>query len=150
MGVGTYEAYKERLLKMKPNVYLNGEKVDRSGHWIDGGCYVMKQTFDLANDPEYEDVCTATSHLTGKKINRFTHIHQSKEDLLNKQMMTRLLCQHVGGCTQRCMGVDALNALAVVTYDCDEACGTTYHERFNKYLFTVKKMTLYVIAHKPT
>ena len=28
--VGTYEQYKERLLKMKPNVYLHGKKVDRS------------------------------------------------------------------------------------------------------------------------
>lgn len=30
MGIGTYEQYKERLLKMKPNVYLNGRCVDRS------------------------------------------------------------------------------------------------------------------------
>ena len=28
--VGTYEQYKERLLKMKPNVYLHGQKIDRS------------------------------------------------------------------------------------------------------------------------
>ena len=28
--VGTYEQYKERLLKMKPNVYLHGKKLDRS------------------------------------------------------------------------------------------------------------------------
>jgi 4-hydroxybutyryl-CoA dehydratase/vinylacetyl-CoA-Delta-isomerase len=134
MTVGTYEAYRERLLKMKPNVYINGKKVDRSGSWIDAGCYVMKQTFDYPHKPEYEDVCTATSHLTGKKINRFTHVHRSKEDLLNKQQMTRLLCHTVGGCIQRCMGTDALNALDVVTYDMDQACGTNYHERFEKYL----------------
>ena len=28
--VGTYEQYVARLLKMKPNVYLHGQKVDRS------------------------------------------------------------------------------------------------------------------------
>ena len=28
--VGTYEAYKNRLLAMKPNVYLHGKKIDRS------------------------------------------------------------------------------------------------------------------------
>jgi 4-hydroxyphenylacetate 3-monooxygenase/4-hydroxybutyryl-CoA dehydratase/vinylacetyl-CoA-Delta-isomerase len=134
MGIGTYEQYRARLLKMKPNVYLNGKKVDRSGSWIEGGCYVMKQTYDMANDPEFEDVCTATSHLTGEKINRFTHIHRSKEDLLKKQMMTRLLCHRVGGCTQRCMGTDALNAIAVVSYDCDQACGTKYYDRLNTYL----------------
>ena len=30
MAIGTYEQYKARLLAMKPNVYLNGKKVDRS------------------------------------------------------------------------------------------------------------------------
>jgi 4-hydroxyphenylacetate 3-monooxygenase/4-hydroxybutyryl-CoA dehydratase/vinylacetyl-CoA-Delta-isomerase len=46
MGIGTGEAYRERLLKMKPNVYLNGKKVDRSDTWIDGGVYVMQKTYD--------------------------------------------------------------------------------------------------------
>ena len=78
--VGTYEQYKERLLKMKPNVYLHGKKLDRSNgkegaerdlaDWIVGGTYVMKQCYDTANDPRYADVCTVTSHLTGNTINR--------------------------------------------------------------------------------
>ena len=55
MAIGTYEQYKERLLKMKPNVYLNGKCVDRSNgkegeerdlaDWIKGGTYVMKQCY---------------------------------------------------------------------------------------------------------
>ncbi len=134
MGLGTFEEYKERLFKMKPNIYINGEKVGRDGDFMRGGLYVIKQTYDCAHDPKYEDVCTATSHLTGEKINRFTHIHQSVDDLLNKQLMTKLLCHRVGGCIQRCMGTDALNALSVVTYDCDQANGTKYYDRLNKYL----------------
>ncbi len=134
MPVGTYEDYVNRLRKMKPNVYINGEKVDRTGDYINGGLYVIKQTFDCAHDPAYEEVCTATSHLTGEKINRYTHIHQNMDDLLKKQRMTRLLCHRVGGCIQRCMGNDALNALAVVTYDMDQAFGTEYNKRFLKYL----------------
>ena len=107
MGIGTYEQYKERLLKMKPNVYLNGKCVDRSNgkegaerdlaDWIKGGTYVMKQCYDVANDPRYEDVCVTTSHIIGDKINRCTHIHQSQDDLLKKQLMTRLICHRVGG-----------------------------------------------------
>ena len=67
MAIGTYEQYKERLLSMKPNVYLNGKKIDRSNgktgaerdlaDWIVGGTYVMKQCYDTANDPDYRDVC---------------------------------------------------------------------------------------------
>ena len=139
MGIGTYDEYKKRLEAMKPNVYMEGKKHDRKGDYMRGGLYVLKHTYDCANDPKYEDVCTATSHLTGEKINRFTHIHQSKEDLLNKQKMTRLLCHRVGGCIQRCMGTDAMNALAVVTYDCDQANGTKYYDRFLKYLEYVQK-----------
>ena len=134
MAVGTYEAYIERMKKMRPNIYLDGKCVDRMGPWNESGFWVMKQCYDIANDPAYEDVCVTTSHLTGKKINRCTHIHHSQDDLLKKQLMTRLICHHVGGCMQRCMGTDALNAIAVVSYDCDQATGTKYYERFNKYL----------------
>jgi 4-hydroxybutyryl-CoA dehydratase/vinylacetyl-CoA-Delta-isomerase len=134
MGIATNEEYLKRLAKMKPNIYMNGEKLDRTGDFNRGGTFVMSQTFDCANDPAYEDVCVATSHLSGEKINRWTHIHQSTEDLLNKQRMVRLLCHRVGGCIQRCMGNDALNALAVVTYDMDAALGTEYNQRFLKFL----------------
>ena len=119
--VGTYDQYNERLLKMKPNVYLHGKKVDRSNGvegegrdlapWIVGGTYVMQQCYDTANDPRYEDVCVVKSHITGHYINRCTHIHHSVDDLLKKQLMTRLICHRVGGCMQRCMGTDAMNAL---------------------------------------
>nr|MDO8081764.1 4-hydroxyphenylacetate 3-hydroxylase N-terminal domain-containing protein [Candidatus Freyarchaeota archaeon] len=134
MGIKTYEDYYNRLLDMKPNVYIDGEKVDRSDPRLQPGINVIKESYDRANDPEYEDLCVATSHITGKKINRFTHIHQSKDDLLKKQMMTRVLCHRVGGCIQRCMGIDCMNALSVVTYEIDEAFGTDYYKRWEKFL----------------
>lgn len=142
MSVGTFDQYVERLKKMKANIYINGKKWDRSNDFQRGGLATMKETFDCAWDPQYEEYCTATSHLTGEKINRFTHIHRSREDLLKKQQMTRLLCHRVGGCIQRCMGADALNALDIVTYDCDQANGTCYHERFEAYLRYVQQEDL--------
>ncbi|MFW9970406.1 MAG: 4-hydroxyphenylacetate 3-hydroxylase family protein [Candidatus Odinarchaeota archaeon] len=132
--IRTFEQYVEDLKKMKPNVYIGDEKVGRDDPRIQGGMNIIKQTFDCAYDPEYEDLCTATSHITGKKINRFCHIHQNEEDLLKKQKMTRLLCHRVGGCIQRCMGIDAMNALSIITYEMDQALGTDYYKRFLKYL----------------
>ncbi len=38
---------------------------------------MMGITSDAAFDPELRNLCTATSHLTGETINRFTHIHQN-------------------------------------------------------------------------
>lgn len=130
----TYEEYVEKLKSMKPNVYIGEEKVDRSDPRLQGGMRIIKETFDCAHSEEFADLCTATSHITGKKINRFTHIHQSEDDLLKKQLMTRLLCHRVGGCIQRCMGCDAMNALSVITYEMDQALGTDHYQRFLKYL----------------
>ena len=108
--------------------------MNRTDPRLQAGIYVISQTFDLARKPEYEDLCTATSHLTGEKINRFTNIHRSVDDLLKKQEMTKVLCHRTGGCIQRCMGADALNALSVVTYAMDEALGTDLYRRFENYL----------------
>ena len=153
--VGTYEQYKARLLAMKPNVYLHGQKLDRSNgvegegrdlaDWIQGGTYVMKQCYDTANDSRYADVCLAESNIPGMEgaiIDRATNIHHTQEDLLKKQLMTRLICHRVGGCMQRCMGTDAMNALYSVTYDCDAACGTEYHQRLLKYIEYCQKNDL--------
>jgi len=134
MAIKTYDAYCDRLREMKPNLYIGGEKVNRDDERLQGQKHIMRETYDRANDPVFEDVCTAESHLTGDRINRFTNIHHSQEDLFKKQMMTRLLCHRVGGCIMRCMGIDAMNALSVVTYEMDEALGTDYYPRFEKVL----------------
>ncbi len=138
----TGDQYRERVSKLKPNVYMGGKIVDRSDPRLAGGINVMAATYDFAFDPEFKDVGVATSHLTGERINRFTHIHQSIEDLLNKQKMTRLYSQEVGGCIQRCMGIDALNALSVVTYEADQKYGTKYNERFINFMKRVQKEDL--------
>ncbi|MEA1970809.1 MAG: 4-hydroxyphenylacetate 3-hydroxylase N-terminal domain-containing protein [Thermodesulfobacteriota bacterium] len=121
-------------MKMKRNLYMGGEKVGRDDERLKGQLRVIRETYDRANDPDFEDVCTATSHLTGEKINRFTHIHQSIDDLLKKQLMTKVLSHRVGGCIMRCMGIDAMNAISVVTYEMDQMLGTDTNQNFLKYL----------------
>ena len=130
----TPEEYFSDLKKMKPNLYIGGEKVGRDDPRIRPGINVMKVTFELAQKPEWEELMTATSHLTGKKVNRFTHPPQNPWDLMQKQKMIRLLAQRVGGCIQRCMGYDALIALSIVTKEIDEKYGTEYNRRFIEYL----------------
>jgi 4-hydroxyphenylacetate 3-monooxygenase/4-hydroxybutyryl-CoA dehydratase/vinylacetyl-CoA-Delta-isomerase len=95
---------------------------------------VIALTYDLAEEKKYEGIFTATSHLSGERINRFCHVHHSTDDLLKKQEMTRLYCHKSGGCIQRCMGIDAVNALSVITYEIDQVHQTEYHPRFLSYL----------------
>ena len=134
MGLKTSDEYYERLARMRSNLYLGSEKIDRTHECLEGGIRIIRETFERAGDPEYEDLCTVKSHLNGEKINRFCHIHQSVDDLLNKQQMTRVLCHRVGGCIQRCMGIDALNALSVITYEMDQTLGTEADKKFRDYL----------------
>ena len=136
------DQYKERIAKLKGNVYMGGKLVDRFDPKLIGGINVMAATYDFAFDPELEEFGVAVSHLTGEKINRFTHINRNVEDLLKKQKMTRIYSQEVGGCTQRCMGMDALNGLSIVTYEADQKYGTDYTKRFNKYLERVQNEDL--------
>ena len=138
----TGDQYRERLSKLKPNAYMAGKLVDRFDPRIVGGVNVMASSFDFAFDPEFKDVGVATSHWTGEKINRFTHIHQSVEDLLNKQKMTRLYSQEVGGCIQRCMGTDSLNSLSIVSYEADKKYGTKYNQNFVNFMKRVQKEDL--------
>ncbi|MEQ3347267.1 4-hydroxyphenylacetate 3-hydroxylase family protein [Peptoniphilus senegalensis] len=136
MTLMTGKEYIESLRNLDIKVYMFGEKVENpvDNPIIRPSINSVAMTYDLANDPEYEDLMTTTSHLTGNKINRFCHIHQSKEDLVKKIKMQRLMGQKTASCFQRCVGMDAFNAIYSTTYEIDKEKGTDYHERFKKYL----------------
>ncbi|MBN1573554.1 MAG: aromatic ring hydroxylase [Deltaproteobacteria bacterium] len=135
----TKDEYFEDLKGLKPNIYIGGEVVGRDDPRIQPGKNIIALTFDAQEDSERKELVTATSHLDGANINRFTHVHRGMEDLLAKQKMTRILCRDCGSCIQRCMGVDAINALSAVTYDCDKDRGTEYNGRFLEFLKRFQK-----------
>ena len=146
MALMTAKEYIDSLRKLNTRVYMFGEKID---NWVDHpmirpsiNCVAM--TYALAQDPQYEELMTATSSLTGHKINRFTHLHQSADDLVKKVKMQRLLGQKTASCFQRCVGMDAFNAVFSSTYEIDEKYGTHYHENFKKFLVYVQDNDLTV------
>jgi len=136
----TAEEYLQSLRKLKLNVYFFGEKVENPADFplTKPSQNSVALTYSLAHDPDYSDLMTATSHLTGEKINRFTHIPQSSQDLVKKVKMLRLIGQKTGACFQRCVGMDALIALSSVTYEIDRKYGTQYNSRFNNFLIYVQ------------
>ena len=136
--------YIEDLRKMRRNIRMGGELVDRDDERMLGAVNTLSATFDYAGEERFRDLMTVKSSLIGEQINRFTHIHQSKEDLHKKQDMTRLLCQQVGGCVQRCMGVDALNALSIISYEADKLNQnrTEYYKNFLKFAERFQRMDL--------
>ncbi|MCI1821117.1 MAG: 4-hydroxyphenylacetate 3-hydroxylase family protein [Megasphaera sp.] len=146
MALMTGEQYVESMRKLNLRVYMFGKKVECpvDDPILRPSLNSVKMTYDLAQLPEYEDLMTVTSPYTGEKVNRFTHIHQSTEDLMNKVKMQRLCGDKTAACFQRCVGMDAFNAEFSVTYDTDKKYGTHYHENFMNFLKYVQNNDLTV------
>ena len=136
MAMMTGKEYVESLRAMNLRVYMFGKRVENpvDDPILRPSVNSVRMTYDLAQGPNYKALMTATSHLTGETINRFTHIHQSTEDLVNKVKMQRLLGQVTAACFQRCVGMDAINAVYSTTYEIDQKYGTSYHENFRKFV----------------
>src|SRR5665811_195714 len=121
----TGSLYEESLRKLDLTVYLFGERVRNvvDHPMIRPSMNAVALTYDLAHRPEHTEIMTAVSHITGRRINRFTHIHRSTDDLVKKSKMGRLLGSLTGCCFQRCVGMDTLNALSITTYAIDAKYG---------------------------
>ena len=146
MALMTGEQYIESIRNMKMQVYMFGKKVENpvDDPILRPSLNSVRMTYDLAQKPEYQDLMTATSNLTGQQVNRFTHIHQSAQDLVKKVKMQRLLGQQTAACFQRCVGMDAFNAVYSTTYEIDQKYDTSYHENFKKFAAYVQEHDLTV------
>ena len=128
--------YRESLRRLKPVVYLDGQRVasvaDEPGFLP--GIQALGVTYDFAHDPKLAPLMLATVSATGQTVPRMLHINESAGDLLNKLEAVRVLCQETG-CAQRYLAHDALNAIAQSCARIDDALGSTEHRaRFADYL----------------
>ncbi len=142
----TPQEYLESIKKQRHNVYLFGEKLE---NWYEHPIIAptlnpVVKIYELAQDPQHQEVMTAKSHLTGDQINRFTHIHQNTADLVMKVKMQRLLGQYTGSCFQRCVGNDGINAVFSTTFEIDEKYGTSYHQNFINWVKRIQTEDLMV------
>ena len=88
----------------------------------------VARTYDLA--VEHPELASAWSNISNRRVNRFLHITESVEDVVEQNRMQRRLGQLTGTCFQRCVGMDALNSLYSVTYE----MGAEYHQRFRAFV----------------
>lgn len=146
MALMTGEQYIESIRNLHMNVYMFGKRIENptDNPILRPSLNSVRMTYDLAQMPEYQELMTVVSPETGKRINRFTHIHRSTEDLRNKVKMQRLLGQKTAACFQRCVGMDAFNAIYSTTYEIDQKYGTHYHDNFKKFMLDVQERDLTV------
>jgi 4-hydroxybutyryl-CoA dehydratase/vinylacetyl-CoA-Delta-isomerase len=140
--------YIDSLQKLNPLIYYQGKKIKNVVKHPATAPHVRAaaMTYALANQKKYKDLATAISHLTGRRISRFTHVHQNMEDLVKKIKLLRILGQKTGTCFQRCVGFDGINSVYSVAYETDQKYGTDYFERFKKWLTYIQDENLMVVG----
>ncbi|MEM8863754.1 MAG: 4-hydroxyphenylacetate 3-hydroxylase N-terminal domain-containing protein, partial [Chloroflexota bacterium] len=132
--IRTPEEYIDSLRGRDLNVFLFGERVEEivDHPMIRPSVNAVAQTYALAQrEPE---LASAISPFTGERINRFLHIATSTEDLVRQNKMQRKLGQLTGTCFQRCVGMDAFNALYSVTFEMDQKYESNYHAKFKEFV----------------
>jgi len=137
-------SYLDSIKNRNLTIYLMGELIkEPSDHpIIRPSIEAMAETYELAvKEPQ---LASATSPYTGETINRFLHIAESNEDLFLQNKMQRKLGQLTGTCFQRCVGMDAFNALHSVTFEIDEQHNTEYHKNFINFLTEMHKFNLVI------
>ena len=137
--------YIDSLRRRRLKVFLMGERVDEpvDHPMMRPSVNAMAMTFDLAL--QAPELCMTTSPITGEPVNRFLHIAMSAEEVVQQNRLQRRLGQLTGTCFQRCVGMDALNALYSVTFEIDAKHSTSYHERLKAFIKAMQ-MHNYVIG----
>ncbi|OFX15781.1 MAG: hypothetical protein A2Z18_10570 [Armatimonadetes bacterium RBG_16_58_9] len=93
MAVRLPREYLDSLSGRRLRLYLFGELVtDPVDHpLIRPSVNSAAATYELSEGSAHGNVLAVKSHLTGRTINRFCHIHQSTDDLVAKVKMLRLI-----------------------------------------------------------
>src|SRR5439155_8750374 len=136
--------YIQSLRGRKLEIYLFGELVKEpvDHPMIRRSINAVAETYDLA--VEEPELGSAESSLTGTNVNRFLHIAESAQDLVNQNRMQRKLGQLTGTCFQRCVGMDALNSLYSTTFEIDGKHSTQYHKRLIEFIKMVQRENLVI------
>ncbi|MBL8716027.1 MAG: 4-hydroxybutyryl-CoA dehydratase [Myxococcales bacterium] len=137
----TAEQYVEGLRARKNlRLFVRGQRVeDAVAHpAVAPSVRTVAESYRLAHDPAHAKLFRAWSPLIEAEVNRFTHVFATRDDLLAKTTMQRVLGRRTGTCFQRCVGMDAINALYNVTFE----MGAAVHARFLDYLRHVQREDL--------
>jgi 4-hydroxybutyryl-CoA dehydratase / vinylacetyl-CoA-Delta-isomerase len=128
--------YRKSLRQLNPNLYKWGKPLGDVTKNLATKLHVdaIAACYDAAFDPQQASLFTAESHLTGKQAHRWNTLMRSPEDVLANARMKRAQFHRTGACHgATCAGWTMLNALWAVTWEVDQARGTDYHARLERY-----------------
>jgi len=137
--------YRESLRSLNPVVFVNGDRIESvvDSPLLAPGINAIGLTYDVAHGDDRDHLATAVQSTSGKRVNRFLHVNESSDDLLNKLELVRLVCQETG-CAMRYLSMDGINALYEGTHRIDQEENTEYQQRFLSYLHDIQASDLTV------
>lgn len=146
MALMTPKEYEESLEDINPVVFINGSKVEDilENKNIRTVIEANKASYKWALNPEYQDIMTTQSPLINERINRYTHVSSSIDDLVKKAKAGKFAAEKLGTCIYRCVGLDAMHSLASTTWEMENNLDVDYHQRFIDYLKMVQENDLSV------
>jgi 4-hydroxybutyryl-CoA dehydratase/vinylacetyl-CoA-Delta-isomerase len=100
----TKKEYIESLRKLKPVVYMFGERIENvvDNPRLRAAIEATAATYEMAEMPEYREHVVTISPLIGEEVNRYTLPPSNIEDLVARVKNNRVLGGRVGTCFQRC------------------------------------------------
>src|SRR5205085_1056340 len=101
--------------------------VDHPVVWPAANC--VAEVYRAALAPETAPLLAVSSPLTDGPVNASNILWRTRGDLIQRMHWERKLARMTGRGALRSPGLDAINALAVVTHRCDRERGTDYHQR---------------------
>ena len=133
MSLMSKEQFQDSIRARKPmNIWFLGEKIEDPTTFppLSASFNAISKVYELQNNPQWADLVTVKSHLTGEPVSIYNAPLQSAEDANRKTRAARALAEVIGCCTHRCTGSEAFAGLGPATYDMDHDLGTNYFERF--------------------
>ena len=95
MGIRTGEQYINAVKSRKPDIWLEGRKIENVFEEP-----VLKQTvleiaklYDMQHDPEYQDKITHVCEETGERVNNAFLVPKNYEDLTKRKAAFEALCK---------------------------------------------------------
>ncbi len=142
--IETGDDYVASLRGRGTRLFLLGELVEEPADHpiITPSINALKATYDLARTAP--ELALVQSPYVDGPVNRFLHIAESPQDLVDKARMQRELGRRTGTCFQRCVGLDALMTLHSLTFEVDRDRGTTYHQRFLDFLVEAQRRNVLI------
>jgi 4-hydroxybutyryl-CoA dehydratase/vinylacetyl-CoA-Delta-isomerase len=146
MGIRTGEEYIDSIRRQKPNIYMDGERIDNivDHPAFKSGIDSVATTFHMCQDNSYRDIARVESSIAGEEISRWTHLMQNEQDAFIKIELMKGLGDNPCPCSYRCITADVLHAAWAASSDIDKATGSNYHQNVVEMVKQVQKNDLVI------